>query len=295
MPNVFFFTDTHGRYELFEYIINWCHQQDPNGTIIFGGDAADRGNDGYKIIKYLLNHPDIIYLYGNHEEIFCHAARDLLVEYAREEDNIHGIKTDTTAKNMIDLSKSESVILHKANGGYNTLCDWLMDGADIEIINKISNLRRTFSYNNFDFCHAGGSYISFTKAAEAEKDFEPINEFDEQYLIWNRTCLPLGWETDRICVFGHTPVILLDTGIYGRDRSLAHTKPCAWQDKMGAKDKRGGWKIDMDTGMTWSGRAFVLNCNTLEVFGFENSYIRDIRQENKILELQPYKIINGVR
>ena len=60
--------------------IKWCKEQDPECTIVYGGDAADRGPDGYRIIKELLNDPQIIYIYGNHEDLFIKAA-DAIIGY----------------------------------------------------------------------------------------------------------------------------------------------------------------------------------------------------------------------
>ena len=87
--------------------------------------------------------------------------------------------------------------------------------------------------------------------------------------------LALGWETGRICVHGHSPTILLPASVYGRDKSIAHIHPCAWQDQMGKTGlaKRGGWKIDMDTATAFSGRTYVLNCLTMEVTGFQDKNI----------------------
>ena len=50
MHDIFFFTDIHGMYDLYRAIMDFCNEQDPEAMIIFGGDACDRGKDGYKIM-----------------------------------------------------------------------------------------------------------------------------------------------------------------------------------------------------------------------------------------------------
>lgn len=227
--NIYFFTDIHGHYPLFHAILNWCN----NDVIIYGGDSCDRGKDGYKIIKELLEVPNVIYLYGNHEELFTNAAKAILKTYCHNK-NIHSCDTEKAKlvlKHMRALG-DEDVKLHLINGGESTLIDWLLDGAPKEIIDKLSVLPRTYSYENYDFCHAGSTYTTFSYVSTLT---EYKGTYDEQAIIWDRNCIPLGWETGRIGIFGHTPTVFLPRGIYGYDTSLTNIHPCYWQDKMGEK------------------------------------------------------------
>mgnify|MGYP002526906662 CR=1 FL=1 len=82
MHDVFYFTDIHGRKDLFDRIISFCEQQDPEYTLIFGGDAADRGSEGYYIMTALLDNPHVIYLKGNHEDLFVKAARAIIGHFS---------------------------------------------------------------------------------------------------------------------------------------------------------------------------------------------------------------------
>lgn len=274
MTNIFFFTDIHGHLPLFNYIISWCLEQDPNCIIIYGGDACDRGEHGYEIIKQLLNNKQIIYLYGNHEELFVNAANKIL----KTNSEIHYCNKEQakTIINQMRILGDEEVILHLQNGGQQTLLDWISDGAPENIISLLSNLPRTYSYQNFDFCHAGATYQSFLNWMNST--------YDRQAIIWDRSCISLGWETGRIGVFGHTPTVFLPKGIYGRNQSLTNIHPCYWQDRMGGKKKRGGWKLDMDTGAYATNRAFVFNCNDTTITGFD-------MDSNKIVKvLEQYQI-----
>ena len=276
--NIYFFTDIHGHYPLFRAILNWCN----NDIIIYGGDACDRGKGGYNIIKELLEAPNVIYLYGNHEELFTNAAKAILKTYYNNK-NIHSCdveKAKLVLKHMRTLG-DEDVKLHLINGGESTLIDWLLDGAPKEIIDRLSILPRTYSYKNYDFCHAGSTYTTFSYVSTLT---EYKGAYDEQAIIWDRNCIPLGWETGRIGIFGHTPTVFLPHGIYGHDTSLANIHPCYWQDKMGGRKKRGGWKLDMDTGAYATNRAFVFNCNNSTITGFE------MNENNQIKTIDQYQI-----
>ena len=276
--NVYYFTDIHGKYEIFSAIRNWCKQQDPECTIIYGGDAADRGPDGYKIIKELLSDPQIIYLYGNHEELFVRAADELIGQHACSDakyKEFHSHTNENTVKTLLETTTTDNVFIHMYNEGYCTLRDWILDGANEDLIDALRRLPRTFSYEYIDFCHAGSVYSLFQEAQNCEYFHQMIPYSTEQDIIWNRSMLALGWETGRICVHGHSPTILLPASVYGRDKSIAHIHPCAWQDQMGKTGlaKRGGWKIDMDTATAFSGRTYVINCLTMEVTGFQDKNI----------------------
>ena len=54
------FTDLHGNYKLWNKIKNYYKDDD---TLIFLGDACDRGKDGIKIIQELLNHEQMLLSY----------------------------------------------------------------------------------------------------------------------------------------------------------------------------------------------------------------------------------------
>lgn len=293
MHDVFFFTDIHGESRIFDAMRNWCYKQDPDCTIVYGGDAADRGEDGFYIMNELLNDSHIIYLYGNHEDLFVKSADAIIGAYASDDKRYEYIHhcdesmADKVLYEMTDINDNDDVKLHIYNGGNSTLKAWLMHSATEEFIDNIRNLPRTFSYENIDFCHAGGVYSAFKTIAEAEYMNTMRPYYEENILIWDRNLIPLGWENGRICIHGHTPTIHLPAGIYGRDKSLNNIHPCSWNDKMGAKDKRSGMKIDMDAATAFTQKAFVLNCLTLQIQGFESKTINGIEYINL---LKPYNI-----
>lgn len=297
MKKLFYFTDIHGSLDLFNTLINYCFEQEPECTIVYGGDAADRGENGYEIIKRLIENPQIIYLYGNHEDLFVKAADEIIGAYANNDERYEYLHNCNEERAKLILKEmrargNESVGLHIYNGGASTLFSWLCDGANEEIIDNLRELPRTFSYENLDFCHAGSTYSFFKEVADAEYEGVLRPWYAENELIWNRSCIALGWETNRICIHGHTPTINLPARAYGKDKSLANIHPCAWYDMMGGKDKRGGMKIDMDTGACYTGRAFLLDCNTLEVIGFKDLNINDETNDHQISLFIKRKIFN---
>lgn len=269
MHDVFYFTDIHGCYHLFRAAMDFCMKQDPECMIIFGGDACDRGKDGYKIMKELLDNPQVVYLKGNHEDLFVRAARFIQNDYLGiiDEDAIWSYLYNCE----IDEFGSKEVQLCLYNGGYYTLHDWMMDGMPNDFISRINHLPLTFSYDNMDFCHAGGRYKEFQRVARDEYDGQFIDNDDFMMLVWDRNYLGQGWAPDRTCIFGHTPTPYIAAKYYGKDKSLTNAHPCAYYATL--DDKWPGRKIDMDTAAVASGRLYVLNILTMQAQGFHDKDI----------------------
>lgn len=261
---MFYFTDIHGNIDLFHHVINWCKKQSPNCTILFGGDAADRGDNGYQIMAEMLVDPQIIYLFGNHEQLFLQAAYEV-IGYAAQNDElwnaIHNIKTFAEAQNWLMMHHGFAVNSYIYNGGIQTLCDWLCDGANDSILIALEGLPRTYTYKNMDFCHAGGTYNGFK---------DPVH--CARIVLWDRDCLGMAWAPNRICVHGHTPVPIL---VKNAVRPLA------------TRFDNNSWRINMDCGTAFTNYIYVLNCDTMEIVGF-------LQCEQGIVERDHY-VIGGLQ
>lgn len=249
MHDVFFFTDIHGMGCLYDKIMDYCLKKDSECTIIFGGDACDRGPDGYRIMQELLDNPRVVYIKGNHEDMFIRAA---LATIKLEEGR--------------DVLSLDEVTHYIYNGGWPTFKAWLNDGKPTEIIAQLQDLPLCASYENIDFCHAGGQYKVFKRIEDAYYHDQPLNEEDVAHILWDRNCFCFGWTPGRICVHGHTPTFELPKKYYGLNKSPKDAHPCTY---LGNIDERlTGKKIDMDTFSCGTGRAYVLDCLTFEAIGF---------------------------
>ena len=260
MHDIFYFTDIHGMYDLYRAIMDYCNEQDPEAMIIFGGDANDRGPDGYKIIKELLDNPHVVYLMGNHEEMFCKAAHEAIASFHFDNATVQETKEILNSTMLFDYRyKYIKHVIY--NGGIDTLIDWIDDGAPMEIIERLEKLPLTFSTDTCDFCHAGGDPQMFRQVAANEYNNEPIDEYFHTHILWDRNHIENIWDNNKICIFGHTPTlalprltdIILDSTLDPQPVKLAHDT-----------------KIDMDTGAVFRGVAWVLNTLTMKAQGFED-------------------------
>lgn len=263
MPDTYVFSDIHGMWDLYKAIMNYCHKQDSEATIIFLGDACDRGPDGYRIMKKLLDNPHVVYLIGNHEDMFTKAAREIKQMFNFENADRERVKTVLSACKNFDY-KYAAIQDSLYNGGMPTLLDWIMDGMPMDLIEHIEKLPRTFSIGNCDFCHSGGLYNTFKCVAECEYNNLPIDPWDNDSIIWNRSALNIGWAPNRIAIFGHTPTLYLPDYT---DVQVNEIQPVKYTST--SNPAYTGEKLDIDTGAAFTGVAYVLNVFTMQAQGFE--------------------------
>ena len=285
MHDIFYFTDIHGMYDLYRAIMDYCLKQDPEATIVFGGDACDRGPDGYKIIKELLDNPQVVYIKGNHEDMFVRAA-DVIHKAFHDECTLQKIEDFLYICSSYDEGSIEiqDVI---CNGGWSTLRDWMLEGMPMDIINRLRNLPLTTQYKDLDFCHAGGDPKVYTRVTANEYDKIPVNAEDADHVLWDRNWLGFGWIPERTCIFGHTPVTHLPAKYYGRDKSRMRAHPCKY---VGMVDERlTGARFCMDTGACLSGRAYVLNCLTMKAIGFKDNDVEN--EEIRKHDIEQFDVI----
>ena len=260
-------SDVHGNYSLFKAAIQYCEREDPEYSLVFMGDACDRGPDGYRIMRELLDNPQVVYLKGNHEDMFAKAARFIINDYKGPND-LEAFSSYLNSLCVRDYYASQ-VVDCIGNGGRPTLKAWFADGMSNEFVSRIDKLPLTFSTDTMDFCHAGANYNTFSRVADDEYEDEIPDVEDAWELLWDRNYLGAGWKSNRICVYGHTPVYHLAAKYYGQDKSKANAHPCLYTGLL--DDRWTGKKLNMDVGTYSNGKLYVLNCITMQAQGFKDT------------------------
>jgi predicted phosphodiesterase len=239
-------TDLHGNYSLWEQIKNFLKEDD---TLIFLGDAIDRGDRGFEIFMELLDDERVCYLRGNHEQMMYDS-------YYYKGDLGNEFFKHWTLKD---------------NGGRQTLNNMQPYDHDtrMKYINKIASLPFYAEYENdigikFFLCHAGATLGNY------------FNNLDESRkrdkLLWDRNHFNFPWPNDEklantVVVHGHTPILLMKQW-YGYNASgLA---PLVYESNH---------KINLDAATPNTGLAFLYNLDTLkyELFVSEN-----LKEENNV-------------
>lgn len=241
----FCFSDIHGHGELFDKILNWLNGRSKPWKCIFLGDACDRRDDGYRIIKTLLNDDRFIYLKGNHEDLFIRAARALRKHWGEE-----GFFYDEVAANpyefIMNFAWDWDVSLHIQNGGLQTLLDWATKGrTGLKIIGQLDALPEHMElphdvWGKLDLSHAG----------------HLIDNSDS--FIWSREHFQEDFEGGRM-IHGHTPVRSLRKYVWEISSNPATCRPAFYAN---------GTKVDIDTACFSSDTITLLNLNTFEQHRF---------------------------
>lgn len=163
-------SDLHGRKDLWLKANKEIFKEDD--VIYFLGDAADRGPDGWKLIKLLLDDPRVIYIKGNHEDMLIRA-----IENPRN-----------------------NLSLLEMNGGENTYIKYIYDAEENQkkYFSKLKELPLLIITQN-----DSGQIINLSHAG-----YTPVYNPTEDDLLWDRSHIKHEWpeEENSIVIHGHTPV-----------------------------------------------------------------------------------------
>ena len=161
--SVYALADLHGRLDIFNEGLKYLTPED---KIYFLGDAADRGPDGWAVMKAILKDKRFIYIKGNHEDLMIKAIDD----FKFSDEKWHW---------------DNALNLWYWNGGESTHNAFYEDGtiSDEEkknILNQIKNLPFCTLYTNKNDLHILLSHAGCNSVEEAEY-------LDEEHFIWDRT------------------------------------------------------------------------------------------------------------
>lgn len=173
------FSDLHGQYDLWRQIKEFCK---PDDKLYFLGDAADRGEQGVRIIQELIADPRVTYLKGNHEyfieQFFNDANIDTLKLWSRN-------GGDPTQRDLMALPEEE----------LSTLLD------------KITNLPYSATYINTQdekiFMSHSGYYDYLESDSPLDKKWNKILLLQDREHIGKT---PVDTKKIDYIVHGHTPV-----------------------------------------------------------------------------------------
>ena len=196
----------------------------PDDTVYFIGDACDRGPDGWRIIKEILDDKRFIYIRGNHEQMLI----DVI--------------------NNPEIGKFQK--LHYANGGYRTEEAMTHEEEQLvyDVIGKLMNTSLKAVYTN-----TSGKTVYMSHSGAVTDD-----AYD---LIWDRNRLFFNVDEYDFVVHGHTPIMALlgDLKLYYRVMKIDEIPE--WN---GGAFRYCRNKIDIDCATYVTGRSILLNLDTFE-------------------------------
>lgn len=224
-------SDLHG-YPLdnFKTLLNKAGFSDDDFCFVLG-DVIDRGPDGIKTLRWLMNQPNFELLLGNHEAMMlaCNFVCDEI--------------TDESIANLTGQKL----------GTYTT---WLTNGGQ-QTLNELHALPKEERKYVFEYVREAPLYETVTAGS---RDFllthsglgsfdknKKISEYSTFDLIWNRPNLNARYFDDIMTVFGHTPTLY-----YGPEYKGKAIVTDTW--------------VDIDTGASCGGSPMLLRLDDMKEF-----------------------------
>lgn len=226
MKKVWACSDLHGNKKIFDAMKEKIGEED---TVIFLGDAIDRGPEGWSILKEMLTDKRFIVLKGNHEDMMVKAART-------------------------GFGFNRKFNLWFSNGGsvtWESCCTEIGDWID-----KIAGLPIIYRYTN-----ANGDKLLFSHSGYGPWNYEAEIGDDDTWIIedvlWNRDHFYEDWvgAENEIVIHGHTPTVYLIKQLIPENG--VELQP-------GALWYCGGHKCCIDCGTAFTKSATLMNLDTFE-------------------------------
>jgi calcineurin-like phosphoesterase family protein len=234
-------SDLHGQRALFDEIKKMLNPED---TVYFLGDAADRGDDGWEMIKEIYKDSRFIYLKGNHEDMLVNAAKDYYYK---------------------DITCGYNFNLLCYNGGLKTFEDMTLDPFGKDWIEVIDKLPLIATYINAIGDEIILSHAGFTPSVDR-------TPYDND-LLWDREHFLDDWDDDNffntVIIHGHTPTAHIACNVLVNREEILNLKPGAFWYKAGCR------KCGIDQGSAYTNTALLLDLDTYE------EHIIQIVRENK--------------
>ena len=189
---IYVMSDIHGCYDEYIKMLELINFND-NDTLYIIGDICDRGNNPMKILFHMLEHENIIPIFGNHD---AEAYPFLTLEY-------DGLINENDRRFLWWMSQ----------GGKTTLDDFrkLTKKEQETVLNYIEEFRHyvEINVNGIDYLIVHGGL----------KDFEPNKPLDEYRLhdlVWERPDYNKVYFKDKYIISGHTPTHHIDQDMRGK-------------------------------------------------------------------------------
>ncbi len=203
-------SDLHGiSLEKFQYLLKKANFSEDDELYILG-DVIDRGEDGIKLLTFIMNSVNMNFILGNHEAMLLLC--DFIFDEITEE-SINSFDTEKTAR----------------------LMNWLENGAE-PTLNALKNLKKQnheLLIDLLDFLRDTPIYDvvtadnkEFLLVHGGFRDFSPdkkMSDYTESDILWARPEITDEYFNDFITILGHTPTVF-----YGSDYNGKILKTKSW-------------------------------------------------------------------
>lgn len=193
---IYVISDLHGYpLENFQDLLEKAGFSDNDYCFILG-DVIDRGEDGVRLLEWLMYQPNIQLILGNHEQMMLSC--DFLFDEITEQ---------TLSK--LEPQQLENFLEWRENGAEPTIEGLI----NLEADTREDIMEYLASAPLFETVEAGGKeYILSHSGFGNYSQNKDISEYSAYELLWTRPSINERYWSDKTAVFGHTP-----THYYGKE------------------------------------------------------------------------------
>ena len=187
-------SDIHGDYDSYMKMLDKIQFSDSD-TMYIIGDIMDRGEHPIKVLLDVMSRPNVVFIIGNHELMFCECLKFLLKEVTEE--SINEIDEDTL----------------------EALNNWLFNGAEptIREFRELSFDKRK-QVKDFildsdvyeEISVAGKDYLLVHAGFDNFSPDKELWEYEIEELVWRRPDYHTVFFKDKHVIMGHTPTQLIE-------------------------------------------------------------------------------------
>ena len=253
MGRIYASSDWHGNLELANKIFDYLK---PDDTLYFLGDAADRGENGVKVLKALMNDNRVIFIKGNHDQTLLEYLYTQLecfgASFNYELWDYNGGKTTRKELNVIPEEEKRDIYIFLENLPTEKIYE---SPKGHKVILEHSG------YTPFDIPHYS---------------HDPLWDRSHFYDNWNY-CPTTDEVKNTYLVHGHTPVFEMEfrfgyNGEQAHDLEWIKNKQLYYENKLPFPPKVirycEGHKFNIDLGCFYTNRGVLLDLDTFEEIYF---------------------------
>ncbi len=201
-------SDLHGCYEEYIKMLNLINFNDDD-TLYILGDICDRGESPMKILLHMLEHDNIIPIYGNHDISALNSLSKIGLKSKEVIDDMYYVVTH----DLMDSDEYNDYLYWLIDGGKDTLIDY--DKLSVSNKNKVLRYLSDFrdyaeiKVNNIDYVLIHGGFKDFDESKE-------LFEYSLSELINERLDYDKVYYKNKILTSGHTPTKFIDSNMSGK-------------------------------------------------------------------------------
>jgi len=222
---IYVMSDIHGCYKEYKKMLEKINFSDKD-TLYILGDICERGLDTIKIILHMMEHKNIIPIWGNHD-ISTYDALSIVCDYAKEMAND---KRYMVKKDMIDYFD-----YYQFEAWDHDEHHTLVQFAELPINKRYQILEYFRTFKKYVSLNTNGKNYILVHGGIPE-DAKNLEDCELEELVYERPDYTKVYDKDLIIVCGHTPTPLInkdkEAKIYNQNNYINIDCGCVFGHKL---------------------------------------------------------------